>query len=99
MKTYEGVKIQLHTLLTWTSGKGDWSGLCPEQFGHGETIPSVHLRDWLGRSTGLDTVENSKTCAPAGNYTSVPHSSSMYLNHNSNTGTEHRTFLLCDASL
>jgi len=44
MKTYEGVEIQLHALLTSTLGKGDWSGLCPEQFGHGETIPSVHLR-------------------------------------------------------
>jgi len=37
------VEIQLHAILTSTLGKSDWSGLCPEQFGHGETIPSVHL--------------------------------------------------------
>jgi len=40
MKTYEGVEIQLHALLTSTLGKGD---LCPDHFGHGETVPSVHL--------------------------------------------------------
>ena len=40
MKTYEGVEIQLRALLTSALGKGD---LYLEQFGHGETIPNVHL--------------------------------------------------------
>jgi len=39
MKTCEGVEIQLHALLTSTLGKGNWSGLCPEQFGHRKQSP------------------------------------------------------------
>ena len=99
MKTYEGVEIELHALLTSTLGKGDFSGSCPEHFGHGETNTSVHLIGCVGPRTGLDAVEKRKTCGPAGNETFVPQSTSVYPNRNGNRGTERRIFLLCDTSL
>jgi hypothetical protein len=61
--------------------------------------PHCPLVSWVGPRIGLGTVEKRKTFAPAGNHTSVPQSSNVYLDHNSSTGTEHSIFLVCDACL
>lgn len=43
MMTYEEVEIQLYIMLTSTLGRGDQSGLWPEHFSHGETVPTAYL--------------------------------------------------------
>jgi hypothetical protein len=47
MKTYWGVEVYLHALLTSALDGGEWSASCPGRFTPRERVPGTH---WIGGS-------------------------------------------------
>jgi hypothetical protein len=59
MKTYGGVELELHALLTLAVDGDEWSASRPDHFTPRERVPGVHwIGDWVGHRAGLDAVGN-----------------------------------------
>jgi hypothetical protein len=61
MKTYEGVDIWPHELLTSALVGGEWSASSPGRITPGEKAPGIHcIGGWMGPRIGLNDVERRK---------------------------------------
>jgi hypothetical protein len=73
MKTFEGVKLQLHVFLTSALDGGKWSVPPPGYFTSGERACGMHwIGDWRGLRAGLDAMENRTISALAAKLNVIP---------------------------
>jgi len=57
MKTYWGVEVQIHALLTSAVDGGEWSGSCTSWFTQEvRALDNRWTGGWMGPRTGLDSV-------------------------------------------
>jgi hypothetical protein len=67
MKTYGGVDVWIHVLLSSALVGGEWSAWSPGRFTPGERAYCTHwIRSWVGPRAGLDDVEKRKFLTPPG---------------------------------
>jgi hypothetical protein len=67
MKTYGGVDVQTHVLLTLALVGGEWSASRPGRFTPGERAPGSHwIEGWVDPRAGLDNMEKWKLLPPHG---------------------------------
>jgi hypothetical protein len=65
MKTYWGVKVELHAFLTSAIDKGKWSASRPGRLTLRERADGTHwIGGWVGPRTVLDTVVKRKIPSP-----------------------------------
>jgi hypothetical protein len=65
MKTYCGVKVNLHAFLNLALDGSEWSASRPGRFIPGERVHDTHwIGGWVGPSAGLDTVVKRKITIP-----------------------------------
>jgi hypothetical protein len=58
MKSYGGVDVQIHTLLTSALAGGEWSSSRPGSFIPWKRAPGTHwIEGWVDTRAGLDDVE------------------------------------------
>jgi hypothetical protein len=82
MKTYAGVEVQLHVLLTSALDGGQWSTSRPGCFTPGERSPDVRLDMRLGGPQGRydrDGKDKKQISVPTGNRTTVVQSVDQWL--------------------
>jgi hypothetical protein len=62
MKTYGGVDVWIHIVLTSALVGGEWSALRPGRFTPGERAPGTHsIGGWVDPRAGLDDMEKRKS--------------------------------------
>jgi hypothetical protein len=65
MKTYGGMEVQFHAVLTLVLDGGEWSASCPSPFTPGERGPHYPLDRRLGGPrAGLNVVAKRRIFAP-----------------------------------
>jgi hypothetical protein len=78
MKTYGGVYVKVHVLLTAALFGGEWSASHPCRLTPGERPPCPLHRRLGGPKAGPRRREDEKYLAPTGTRTPIPLSSSQY---------------------
>jgi hypothetical protein len=54
MKTYGGVDVWIHVILTSALVEGEWSASCPGRFASEERATGTHWIGWVGPRAGLE---------------------------------------------
>jgi hypothetical protein len=73
MKTYGGVEIKHHALLTWVLDRAEWSAWSPGRFNLEEHSSGTHpTRGWVCPRVCLGTMVKREISAPTWNRTPIP---------------------------
>jgi len=65
MKTYGGMDVELHSLLTSALDGGEWSASRPGRFTPKERASGTHwIRGWVGPRAGLGTMVRRNIPSP-----------------------------------